>query len=262
MVSLGHEPFREFRSQLAQRDDDALEFAAELAGVLPTGHATGVAKTLLGSARNLGQDGQDFLRLASVLAVAPIPASLVAAVFQKADGLAAADASRRQARAFDQVTKASLGKVAGDEGSLRAVHALVSRAMRFRDAEPKRTRALRDSAVVVLTREVAAVAKNPGFHDRVKIDMAHARELVSRMESVSEATLADWVARYDLERAAYASAQALLTREIEFRRHIQGAEHPDTLTSMNNLAGTLSAQGDLRGRASCRKKRWRFAAGF
>jgi Flp pilus assembly protein TadD len=34
---------------------------------------------------------------------------------------------------------------------------------------------------------------------------------------------------------------------LEARKRLQGDEHPDTLTSMNNLAGTLKAQGDLPG---------------
>jgi hypothetical protein len=34
---------------------------------------------------------------------------------------------------------------------------------------------------------------------------------------------------------------------LRVRRRVLGEEHPDTLSSMNNLAGTLHAQGDLPG---------------
>ena len=34
---------------------------------------------------------------------------------------------------------------------------------------------------------------------------------------------------------------------LDISRRVLGAEHPDTLTSMNNLAATLRAQGDLAG---------------
>ncbi|OIP34016.1 MAG: hypothetical protein AUK47_18360 [Deltaproteobacteria bacterium CG2_30_63_29] len=34
---------------------------------------------------------------------------------------------------------------------------------------------------------------------------------------------------------------------LEVRRRVLGEEHPNTLTSMNNLASTLKAQGDLEG---------------
>ena len=69
-------------------------YPPRLADALPNGHETSIAKTMLRSIRSLGAEGQDFLRLASVLAVAPIPASLVTAVFEKADGLEQSEAER------------------------------------------------------------------------------------------------------------------------------------------------------------------------
>ena len=38
-------------------------------------------------------------------------------------------------------------------------------------------------------------------------------------------------------------SERLLVRSLEKRRRILGAEHPDTLMSMNNLASTYWAQG-------------------
>ena len=67
------------------------------------------------------------------------------------------------------------------------------------------------------------------------------------MEGSSEVILLGCVARYDLERGAYASARALYERELDFRRRVQGPEHPDTITSMNNRAEMLRRQGDLAG---------------
>ena len=55
---------------------------------------------MLRSIRGLGAEGLDFLRLASVLAVAPIPASLVTAVFEKADELELDKAEQCQRKAF------------------------------------------------------------------------------------------------------------------------------------------------------------------
>src|SRR5664280_3172689 len=91
----GDEPYRKFRDELANKDDDALELSTELADALPNGHEKSIAQTMLRSIRGLEAEGQDFLRLASVLAVAPIPASLVTAVFEKADGLSSEKAERR-----------------------------------------------------------------------------------------------------------------------------------------------------------------------
>ena len=81
------QPFRKFREELASTDQDALELAKELVDILPNGHEKSIAKTLLRSITQLGSEGRDFLRLASVLAVAPIPASLVTSVFERADSL-------------------------------------------------------------------------------------------------------------------------------------------------------------------------------
>jgi hypothetical protein len=42
-------------------------------------------------------------------------------------------------------------------------------------------------------------------------------------------------------------ARRLGERVLDVRKRTMGEEHPDTLTSMNNLALTLRAQGDLDG---------------
>jgi hypothetical protein len=42
-------------------------------------------------------------------------------------------------------------------------------------------------------------------------------------------------------------ARSMQSRSVNFYRQVLGEEHPDTLTSMNNLAATLHAQGDLPG---------------
>ena len=44
---------------------------------------------------------------------------------------------------------------------------------------------------------------------------------------------------------AYAEARPLYERALAIREKVLGAEHPDTATSLNNLAILLRAQGDL-----------------
>lgn len=92
--------FETFRRNLDQHGGDELEFASELADVLPSGHERSVASTLLRSVRTLPEEGRDFLQLSSLLAVAPIPAWLVAAIFARAFGLPEGDARRRAALAL------------------------------------------------------------------------------------------------------------------------------------------------------------------
>lgn len=44
-----------------------------------------------------------------------------------------------------------------------------------------------------------------------------------------------------------AGARDLNQQVVEAYRQVLGPEHPDTLTSMNNLAGILQDAGDLAG---------------
>jgi tetratricopeptide (TPR) repeat protein len=246
--SISAEPFGDFRAKLARPDKDALALAENLADALPNGHEKSIAQTMLRSIRGLGAEGLDFLRLASVLAVAPIPASLFTAVFEEADKLSHEDAEERASLAFKQVTSASLAEVAGENQDARSVHTLVSRAVRFDEkSAPERMQALRVAAVEALLAEIAKAAKDPRLHKRIEFHVAHARQVVTMPESVREANLVSWVARYDYTRGSYVPARTLYERELEFNRRMLGPEHSNTLTSMNNLATTLSTQGDLGG---------------
>src|SRR5271157_54022 len=199
----GDEPYRKFREELANPDEDALELSTELADALPNGHEKSIAQTMLRSIRGLRAEGQDFLRLASVLAVAPIPASLVTAVFQEADGLERGKAEQRQRKAFHDVTKASLAEIAGEKQDARSVHTLVSRAVRFREASLERTQVLRAAAVEALRSETAKAAPDPRLHKQIEFHVAHARQVVAMLESISEANLVGWLAQYDYVRGSY-----------------------------------------------------------
>src|SRR5271157_5918588 len=219
----GDDPYRKFREELSNKDDDALELSTELADALPNGHEKSIAQTLLRSIRGLGAEGLDFLRLASVLAVAPIPASLVTAVFEEADGLERGQAEQRQRKAFHDATKASLAEIAGENQEARAVHTLVSRSVRFREkTAPERTQVLRAAAVEALVAEIAKAADDPRLHKHIEFHVAHARQVAAIPETIPEADLVGWVARYDYVRGAYASARALWERDLEFRRRVQG----------------------------------------
>ena len=246
--SVGAQPFGDFRAKLARPDKDALVLTETLADALPNGHEKSIAQTMLRSLRGLGSEGQDFLRLASVLAVAPIPAALVTAVFQEADKLSREDAKDRASLAFKTVTSASLAEIAGEKEDSRAVHTLVSRTVRFQEKGlPQRTEALRAAAIVALRAAIATAAEDPRLHKQVQFHVVHGRQVVTNPTTAGEAALVDLVARYDFARGAYGSARTLYEHELGFRRRVQGPEHLGTLTAMNNLAEALSAQGDLGG---------------
>jgi tetratricopeptide repeat protein/TIR domain-containing protein len=249
LLSYGeNEPYRRFREDLANPDEDVLELAKDLADSLPNGHETSIASTLLRSILRLAFEGRDFLRLASVLAVAPIPASLVKAVFEGVDHISHWDAQWRAAQGFRQVTAASLAEIAGEQQEARSVHTLVSRTMRFHEkANPARTQALRTAAVEALTLEIAKAAEDPRLHRRIEFHVAHARQVVSMLKTIPEAGLLGWLARYDEERGSYASARTLYERERDFRRRVQGPEHPETLVAMSDSGLLLDRLGILAG---------------
>jgi tetratricopeptide (TPR) repeat protein len=264
-------PFADFEKELASStsDDDVLEFAGELAGTLPHGHEASIASTFLRSIDRLEPEGLDFLRLASRLAVAPIPATLISSVFCEVDSLNERSGRRRADLAVNKAERLSLAERAcGDEGAW-SVHTLISRTMRFRDPKPERSSMLRDAAgyirsllrgglrqrssllrdaaVRVLTTAFRENAKDPRDHAKLEPMVAHARELVDRADDLETAYLAGWVAWYDHVRGAYGLAETLNRRSWELTRRVLGSEHFETLGSMNNLAVTLHAQGDLDG---------------
>jgi hypothetical protein len=191
----------------------------------------------------MDEDGRDFLRLASVLAVAPVQASFVLEVFELLYG--DGTAKSRAVKAVNQAETLSLCERSGED--LRAVHTLVSRTMRFQFPSEERTASLRSAAVQALTRRLKEVP-HIGEHSRIVMDIPHARHMVAEdLQTNEQANLALCVANRDYERADYGSARKLEEQVLEVRRRTLGEEHRGTLAAMDNLALTLSDQGDLGG---------------
>ena len=86
-ASKGIKSFSKFRVELASPTRDELELTTKLKGMLPTGHEKSICSTISRSIELLEAEGQDFLCLASLLAVAPIPSSLVSAIFSEVDDI-------------------------------------------------------------------------------------------------------------------------------------------------------------------------------
>jgi tetratricopeptide (TPR) repeat protein len=239
-AGVGLTSYSELRRELADRGQDELEAFRPLAGALPTGAGTSIARVLLRSVALLGDEGRDFLRLAAALAAAPIPATMVADVFGRADSLDETQARRRATLALAQAERLSLAERDAD-GAAR-VHALVSRTMRFRDATPERRAALRAAAIDALNRVLLAVA-DVRRHGGVVAPLAHARELARDAASVEEARLLGRDARYERERDALVAALPLYRRQWEVWLRLLGPEHTDTLASQSNYAGLLGTVG-------------------
>ena len=84
-------------------------------------------------------------------------------------------------------------------------------------------------------------------HAAIGDDIVHARHVAAGLESGSGVWLALRIGRFEAARGQYAAALQAEEAACVVSRRVLGDEHPDTLMSMNNLALTLRAQGDLNG---------------
>jgi hypothetical protein len=233
--------FQQYSDELTDLRHDALEYGALLRDNLPTGHDRSITRTLLKSIQLLSEEGRDFLRLASGLAVAPISSRFLQEVFE-AVGVATG-IRETVLMALDQADSLSLCEKAGHDS--RRVHTLVSRVVRFKLDDNDRVEQLRKAAVGVLCRRLS-VAGDIREHPGIANEVVHGRHLTAaRLVTKDDATLAGWIARYDYERGDYAGARQLQGQVLEASVRLLGQAHPHTLRAMNNLAQILSAQGEL-----------------
>jgi tetratricopeptide (TPR) repeat protein len=242
------ERYSRFRVELNQSGQDSLELAKNLADALPNGHEASIAKTMLRSIRALGEEGRDFLRFASLLAVAPISADLLTAVFEKASGIERDKAVWRQRKAFHDVTNASLAEIAGANQGARTIHTLVSRVVRFEnEANSLEREKLQGAIVAALEVEIAKEIPDARRHAKLEFHIAHARQIVIIPKNFEEAELVSSVAHYDATRGAFQSAVKLQGRVVDFHRQTLGPEHLTTLRATNSLATFLHRAGDRAG---------------
>jgi predicted RNA binding protein with dsRBD fold (UPF0201 family) len=243
-VTAGSAPYADFRAALAEPGDDELEFAAELADVLPTGHEPSIANTLLSSVASLGEEATDLLRLASLLANTPIPTTLIDSVFAETDALDQHQARHRGIRARREVVRTSLSDQPAASEAL-GVHPLVVRTVRFADRnEPQRREQLRHATIGVLSEQLELEIP-AGFSTQLELLIPHARQLAAGPTELPEFALLAHVADYDYQRGVFPSACELQEQVLAGRREVLGERHPDTLRAMGNLAETLRGQGEL-----------------
>ncbi len=240
-ASAGLQTFSEFRLALADPGEDELEFTAELADALPTGHDKNIASTLLRSIEQLDEAGRDFLRLASVLAVAPIPVTLVQAVIKALGDNDEKMARRRTLTALSRADSLSLTETPDED--LRTVHTLISRTIRWRDPRSERRDELRTAAASILLDNLGR-ARAPQDYSKLQDHVPHARELAQRASTDEEIELLARVGGYDVFRGAYHSAVSLLRKQVAALQLRFGANHAKVFDAMNEVAGALELQGN------------------
>jgi len=239
-IAGGHADYTSYLALLREPDAGAEDFGAEVRQALPTGHDRSINRTLLYSLRMVGSDGQAFLDLASELAVAAIPNSLVAAAFAEWP-----EPRPRSVGAIEEID--ALGLAQQEDGKSRTVHTLVSRAVRRglgRSTSPVHW--ARTAVARALIKLLAAAAQDVRLHYKIRQELVHARHLIAGgLEEPELVIVAAWVARHDFKRGDYGMARVLEEQVVQVCQQSIGIEHPDTLTAMQDLAATIHEQGDL-----------------
>jgi tetratricopeptide (TPR) repeat protein len=241
----GDAPFRTFLEELAHDDADSLELAAELSGSLPNGHEKSIATTLLHSIRQVSEAARDVLRLASLMAAAPIPEIILLTnlgVAGKLDERRTRQNFRLAARDLNRFSLATRQGDASGESAGWLVHTLVTRAVRFAYRNDARVEELRRTAVSLLTQWLYELWQN---QQPAGPELAHARKLCRSGGGTAEINLTQFVARHDELIGAYALAVAgwravLAALEPQF-----GPEDPNILSTRNNIAIALRKNGDV-----------------
>jgi tetratricopeptide (TPR) repeat protein len=263
-TQIGLASFAEFRAAVQDPSQDELELPGDLAPALPGGHQASIAATLGRSINRLDPPARDVLRLAAVVAAAPVALTLIAAILQDADGLDEQAARRQATRGVGQAQTFSLASPTGlgadpdatSEPTVEdgwVVHALVARTIRLTDPDQPRIRALQATAVAVLTQALQVIV-DPSAHSSLRQIIPHARELARHPTTTAEVELLSGVAHYDHARGDYGAAEQALRQVLEAYRRLLGPEHPNTLASMHNLAMTLLALGDAAGAAELHRQ--------
>ncbi|MGH8965929.1 MAG: FxSxx-COOH system tetratricopeptide repeat protein, partial [Actinomycetes bacterium] len=229
-------------------DTRAAELLAEEA---PTGYPVSLAASWQVAFDRLDDDepaALHLLTLCAQLAPEPIPFTLLTAHAQALPGALAAAAGDplRFARLTRLLRTRSLARVG--TGSLQ-LHRLVQAILRARSAADAAEPDLAVAAVRLLRVAVPPDPwNNPGTWPQWRRLLPHALTATDAGRALDDAAddvawLLNETARYLLTRGEPMAGLPLIERALELRRGVLGEEHPDTLTSANNLAANLRALG-------------------
>lgn len=257
----GPDRFASFLERLERAERDVLDEDVKRIGpMLPTGHERSIATTLQQSLLSLGDEETegafnpaiDTLRIASVVANYPILAASLEMILITADELEETEAASRVALALDNLSRGSLIQNLNDGTGGFVVHPLVARTFRHHDDRPARAAALK-AATVSYMRAVFSRAQDPEAWGVLSVLLPHALELTRYVDNPGELTnLTDATELLGLRtrlqifaaaRGEFRVAVALGRSLTDAYAQVLGQDHPDTLSSMNNLANALNAMG-------------------
>jgi tetratricopeptide (TPR) repeat protein len=242
----GSSTFADYRRLLAGNLARFDDLASQLSDQLPGDHARQIVATLATSLQALGPDAWQLLRLAAMLAPAPMPRHLIGSVFQRLGHEGGDAAELAVNRALHDPHRDGLWRHDPDSASV-TVHVLVAAAAAALDPEAESRERTRQAARITLTEMFRECATDIRQHQALMGVGPHARHLISgtgRLEEVT-ANLLCWIARYDLEAGRAAASAEQYERLLPWQEEALGPEHPDTLTSRNNLARAYQDAGRL-----------------
>jgi tetratricopeptide (TPR) repeat protein len=239
----GLQSFADFHRLLLADDEDALELVAELAPVLPTGHERSIAKTLLGSIRQVGSTALDYLRIASWISTAPISPALTAAVLGAADHPDGEPDRVGVARALRDLDRHSLTQAVEEPEGARTVHPLVCRVVAFTERDLERREYLRQATVHVLSETLAQWHWRAGDVGGSNA-LAHARRLIADPKDLLTTGLMGIVGRADFERGDPKAALRIFEIQREATAAL-GAGLEEELAVATNIGGALFQLGRL-----------------
>ncbi|WP_371597752.1 tetratricopeptide repeat protein [Streptomyces sp. NBC_00564] len=237
--------YTELLDQFADtQDGDAFqELVKDLYMQVPTDHTNDIAATFARSLHHLDDHALTLMRIAALLAPAPLPERLLASISIALSDQDEPSIRRADRRALSAAQRRSLIRQTGTEPPSWFMHALVSRTLTVHPETTRLRPALRQAALTATTHLMQAVY-TPGRLDLADV-MPHARALVEELDTSESLALLDSVARYDYESGQPASASHHYRRLTDARTTQLGEDHPSTLTSRNNLASAYESAGDL-----------------
>jgi hypothetical protein len=201
--------------------------------------ARGVVSTLALSIDPLSADARELLSLASLCAAnKPIPDALLALAFGGRDREDSLNS------ALPALLRASLLSRRTSDPDAVVAHPMVAAAARV--LLPFDEPALRQRLADALLARLHGAA-DVRQHAALRNDVEQARELAPPMRDPTGVRLLSWVGAYEEACGNYPAELDVKRKALALAKAELGDEHPDTLASMNNLAGALHASGDLAG---------------
>lgn len=234
--------FERVRGQLAAPDVDALEWAAAQEHEIATDHQGSVAAAMMRSLTRLSPMAQEVLLLASILAAAPIPVALFETVLAGTRRFAASSPAVTVDGALQECSALALAvPTAGESGPLWSVHALISRAVRFRDRFQGHRERLRAEAVEALG-QVLEDSRDESPLSSTADYLPHVRTVVGAAAELPERSLLNEAGRVQISMGAEREALEMFDRLYRTCKEMLGEED---IATQAGLVGLGAAYGLL-----------------